>query len=113
HGPGSKPDLESESLNTMPQPDNTRERGVPREGLLLGYSAILALSAGFVNAVALLILALPVGNLTAITTQLGMDTANPWLYESHVLAAILFGFLAGAAIAGAVLAPTQALAGRR
>lgn len=97
----------------MPPPDNARNSGPPREGLLLGYTAILALSAGFVNAVALLILALPVGNLTAITTQLGMDTAHPWLYESHVLFAILLGFLAGAAIAGAVLAPTQALAGPR
>jgi uncharacterized membrane protein YoaK (UPF0700 family) len=97
----------------MPPPDKARESGVPREGLLLAYSAVLALSAGFVNAVALLILALPVGNLTAITTQLGMNTANPWLYEGHVLAAILFGFLVGATMAGAVLAPTQALAGRR
>ncbi|SPM33891.1 Uncharacterized membrane protein YoaK, UPF0700 family [Mycobacterium rhizamassiliense] len=97
----------------MPPPDTARKGGPPREGLLLGYSAVLALSAGFVNAVALLILALPVGNLTAITTQLGMDTAHPWLYESHVLVAILLGFLAGAAVAGAVLAPTQALAGPR
>ncbi|OBG73503.1 MULTISPECIES: YoaK family protein [unclassified Mycobacterium] len=97
----------------MPSSDTARTSGPPREGLLLGYSAILALSAGFVNAVALLILALPVGNLTAITTQLGMNTANPWLYEGHVLAAILFGFLAGATMAGVVLAPTEALAGPR
>ncbi|GBG40930.1 YoaK family protein [Mycobacterium montefiorense] len=97
----------------MPPPDKARDSGLPREGLLLGYCAVLALSAGFVNAVALLILALPVGNLTAITTQLGMNTANPWLYEGHVLGAILFGFLVGAITAGAVLAPTQALAGRR
>jgi uncharacterized membrane protein YoaK (UPF0700 family) len=97
----------------MPPPDKARDSGLPREGLLLGYSAVLALSAGFVNAVALLILALPVGNLTAITTQLGMNTANPWLYEGHVLGAILFGFLAGATLAGAVLAPTDALAGPR
>jgi uncharacterized membrane protein YoaK (UPF0700 family) len=44
---------------------------------------------------------------------LGMDRANPWLYESHVLVAILLGFLAGAAMAGAVLAPTDALVGPR
>ncbi|MEE6178163.1 YoaK family protein [Mycobacterium sp. 050134] len=94
-------------------PDKARNSGPPREGFLLGYSAVLALSAGFVNAVALLILALPVGNLTAITTQLGMNTANPWLYEGHVLAAILLGFLAGATMAGAILAPTEALAGPR
>ncbi|WP_102419301.1 YoaK family protein [Mycobacterium sp. 4858] len=94
-------------------PDKARASGPPREGILLGYSAVLALSAGFVNAVALLILALPVGNLTAITTQLGMNTANPWLYEGHVLGAIFLGFLMGATVAGAVLAPTEALAGRR
>lgn len=97
----------------MPPPDKTRNSGPAPEGFLLGYSAILAFSAGFVNAVALLILALPVGNLTAITTQLGMNTANPWLYEGHVLVAILLGFLAGAAMAGALLASTDALAGPR
>ncbi len=41
----------------MPPPGKARESVVPREGLLLAYSAVLALSAGFVNAVALLILA--------------------------------------------------------
>lgn len=97
----------------MPPPPPPRDSGPPREGLLLGYSALLALSAGFVNAVALLILALPVGNLTAITTQLGMNTANPWLYEGHVLGAIFLGFLIGATTAGAILAPTEALAGSR
>ncbi|MEE2851110.1 MAG: YoaK family protein [Actinomycetota bacterium] len=94
-------------------PRQSRDTGLPREGLLLGYSALLALSAGFVNAVALLILAVPVGNLTGITTQLGMNTANPWLYEGHVLGAIFLGFLTGATIAGAILAPTDALAGPR
>lgn len=94
-------------------PQQSRDTGLPREGVILGYSALLALSAGFVNAVALLILAVPVGNLTGITTQLGMNTANPWLYEGHVLGAIFLGFLTGATIAGAILAPTEALAGRR
>ncbi|OBK27500.1 hypothetical protein A5635_00710 [Mycobacterium asiaticum] len=75
---------------------------------VLGYCAALALTAGFVNAVALLILAVPVGNLTGVTTQLGMDAANPWRYESHVLIAILLGFLAGATVAGALITSTQA-----
>lgn len=97
----------------MPQSTQPREPGTPPRGLLLGYSAALALIAGFVNAVALLILAFPVGNLTAVTTQLGMNTANPWLYEGHMLAAILIGFLAGAALAGALLAPTKAVTGAR
>lgn len=79
----------------------------PRGGLL-AYCAALAMTAGFVNAVAILILAVPVGNLTGITTELGMDTANPWRYETHVLAGILFGFLAGAAVAGALVASTRA-----
>jgi len=80
---------------------------------MLGYSALLASVAGFVNAVALLVLAFPVGNLTGVTTQLGMNTANPWLYEGHVLTAILFGFLTGTAAAGAILARTQVQTGRR
>lgn len=70
---------------------------------MLCHSAFLAVTAGFVNAVAMLILAVPVGNLTGITTQLGMDTANPWRYESHAIVAILLGFLIGAAISGAVV----------
>lgn len=93
-----------------------QERGpgrLPPEGRMLGYCAALALTAGFVNAVALLILAVPVGNLTGVTTQLGMDAVDPWRYESHVLAAILAGFLVGAAVAGALLASTRALRGAR
>lgn len=81
--------------------------------LVLSFSAVLALTAGFVNAVGILIFAFPVGNVTAVTTQLGMNTANPWLYEGHLLAGIVLGFLTGAAIAGAVLAPTRALLGPR
>ncbi|MBI2702840.1 YoaK family protein [Mycobacterium gordonae] len=90
-----------------------QEGGPLPRWVVLGYSAVLALTAGFVNAVAILLLAFPVANVTAATTQLGMNTANPWLYEGHLLGAIIFGFLVGAAIAGAVLAPTQAQAGMR
>jgi uncharacterized membrane protein YoaK (UPF0700 family) len=81
--------------------------------LVLGYSGLLAAVAGFVNSVALLVLAFPVGNLTALTTQLGMDTANPRLYESCMLAAIVCGFLAGAVAAGAALAPARTHTGPR
>lgn len=80
---------------------------LPPQGRMLAYCAALAAAAGFVNAVALLVFAVPVGNLTGVTTQLGMDTANPWRYESHVLVAILLGFLIGAAVAGALLAYTR------
>ena len=85
----------------------------PPRGLLVGYSGVLASVAGFVNAVALLVLAFPVGNITGVTTQLGMDTANPWLYEGHVLAAVLLGFLSGTTAAGAILAPTDSQSGSR
>ncbi|WP_425271261.1 YoaK family protein [Mycobacterium gastri] len=91
----------------------TEPSGLTPKGLILGYSGLLAMVAGFVNAVALLVLAFPVGNLTGVTTQLGMDTANPWLYEGHVLSAILLGFLAGTAAAGAILARTDAHTGPR
>ncbi|OBK20175.1 YoaK family protein [Mycobacterium asiaticum] len=83
--------------------DSTRRDDLSSRRAVLLYSASLAFVAGFVNAVALLILAVPVANLTGITTQLGMNTANPWLYEGHVLAAILAGFGGGAAAAGAIL----------
>jgi uncharacterized membrane protein YoaK (UPF0700 family) len=81
----------------------TAKLSLPPKGVLLAYSSVMALIAGFVNAVTLFFLAVPVGNLTGITTQLGMDRAHPWLYESRVLAAILIGFLIGAAVSGAVL----------
>jgi uncharacterized membrane protein YoaK (UPF0700 family) len=97
----------------MASPDLTGYRGLAPESIMLAYGAVLASIAGFVNAVALLIMAVPVGNLTGITTQLGMDTAHPWRYESHVLGAILLGFLVGAAIAGALLAPAGGLTGPR
>lgn len=80
---------------------------------LLGYCAALAFNAGLVNAVAIMILAVPVGNLTGVTTQLGMDTANPWRYESHVLIAILLGFLVGSAVAGALVTSSRVPLGAR
>lgn len=80
---------------------------------MFGYCVALAFNAGFVNAVALLILAVPVGNLTGVTTQLGMDAVHPWRYESHVILAILSGFLIGAAMAGALLASTRMPLGAR
>lgn len=81
--------------------------------LLISYGGILAGVAGFINSVALLVLAFPVGNLTALSTKLGMDSANPLLYESCMIALIVGGFLAGAAGAGALLAPVRTRASAR
>lgn len=64
----------------------------PHRVLVLGYGSLLATVAGFVNAVAILTLAIPVGNVTATTTQLGMDAANPWMFETSLLVAIIVGF---------------------
>jgi uncharacterized membrane protein YoaK (UPF0700 family) len=89
------------------------ELRLPPRGVIMVYTSFLALSAGFVNAVALLIFAMPVGNLTGSTTQLGMKTANPWLYEGHVLAAVLTGFFLGAALAGVVLPVADSVLGPR
>lgn len=97
-------------LDSTTRPSSTSKRA---QGLLLGYSGALAFIAGFVNAVALLVLAFPVGNLTAVTTQLGMNTANPLLYEGHILAAILLGFWFGAITAGAILGNSHHLPGPR
>ncbi|MCV6965079.1 DUF1275 family protein [Mycobacterium intermedium] len=91
---------------TAPIPSTRQVRVSPR-AVLLCYTGSLAFIAGFVNAVALLILAFPVGNLTGVTTQLGMNTANPLLYEGHLLVAILIGFWAGALAAGTVLGSSE------
>lgn len=85
----------------------------PHRTLVLGYGSLLATVAGFVNAVAILTLAIPVGNVTATTTQLGMDAASPWMFETSLLVAIIIGFLMGAAAAGAILAPAKTHAGVR
>ncbi|WP_280264378.1 YoaK family protein [Nocardia wallacei] len=85
----------------------------PHRALVLTYGSLLATVAGFVNAVAILTLAIPVANVTATTTQLGMDAASPWMFETSLLVAIILGFMMGAASAGAVLAPAKTHAGVR
>jgi uncharacterized membrane protein YoaK (UPF0700 family) len=105
-------DAEVKQERMQPINDNI-DRRLPARRIVLGASTVLALTAGFVNAVALLIFALPVGNLTAVTTQLGMKTASPWLYEGHVLLAVLTGFFLGALAAGVVLADEPIMAGVR
>lgn len=85
----------------------------PRRLLVLGYLGLLAAVAGFVNSVLLLVMAFPVGNLTALATKLSMDSANPLLYDASMIAAIGLGFLAGAACCGAVFATEPARPGRR
>ncbi|GLV11683.1 hypothetical protein MyChFU_50030 [Mycobacterium intracellulare subsp. chimaera] len=94
-------------------PQTPIRRHWPPRLLVLGYSGVLAAVAGFINSVALLVLAFPVGNLTALTTQLGMDSANPLLYESCMIAVIVFGFLLGAAGAGLTLGGTRTNTGPR
>lgn len=96
---------------TFPIPSTRQGRLTPR-AVLLCYTGSLAFIAGFVNAVALLVLAFPVGNLTGVTTQLGMNTANPLLYEGHLLVAILIGFWGGALAAGTVLGSSEHPTGR-
>jgi uncharacterized membrane protein YoaK (UPF0700 family) len=97
----------------MPPTDRKPRGGISGQSRMLVYSSLLAMNAGQVNAVAILIMAVPVGNLTGVTTQIGMDRAHPWRYESHVLFAILVGFLIGAAVAGALLASKRVPVGSR
>ncbi|APT13630.1 MULTISPECIES: YoaK family protein [Mycobacterium] len=94
-------------------PQKLTSKDWPTRLLVLGYGGLLAAVAGFVNSVALLVLAFPVGNLTALTTKLGMDSANPLLYESCMIVLIVFGFLCGAAGAGAMLGGTRTNTGPR
>ncbi|GFG62550.1 hypothetical protein MKUB_00400 [Mycobacterium kubicae] len=80
---------------------------------LLAYSAALAGIAGFINSVALLVWAFPVGNLTALTTQAGMHSTYPLLYQGRMIAAIVGGFFLGATTASAVLAATRTITSHR
>ncbi len=86
---------------------------VDRRLLTLGYSGALAAVAGYVNSVALLVWVFPVGNLTALTTRVGMHASNPLLYSGRMIAVIVLGFLAGVLIAGAALASQRAHTGPR
>lgn len=81
--------------------------------LALGYNGSLAAVAGYVNSVALLVWVFPVGNLTALTTRVGMHASNPLLDSGRMIAAIVAGFGAGVIAAGAVLAPTRTHTGSR
>ncbi|ARQ62691.1 MULTISPECIES: DUF1275 family protein [Mycobacteroides] len=69
--------------------------------------------AGYVNSVALLVWVFPVGNLTALTTRVGMHASNPLLDSGRMIAVIVAGFVTGVIAAGVVLAPTQAHTGPR
>lgn len=55
---------------------------VDRRLLRLGYNGALAGVAGYVNSVALLVWVFPVGNLTALTTRVGMHASNPLLIRA-------------------------------
>ncbi len=81
--------------------------------LALGYNGALASVAGYVNSVALLVWVFPVGNLTALTTRVGMHASNPLLYSGRMIAAIVIGFIVGVMGAGAVLASQRAHTGPR
>ena len=80
---------------------------------MLGYSGVLAAVAGYVNSVALLVWVFPVGNLTALTTKIGMHSTNPLLYSGRMIAVIVMGFVAGAVGAGVVLSAARSHTGSR
>ena len=93
-------------MATSPHPDVS----VPSAPGLFFIGA-LACIAGFVNSVALLVWAFPVGNLTALTTQAGMHSTYPLLYQGRMIAAIVLAFFAGASVSGAVLASARMVIG--
>lgn len=95
----------------MPQTVTSQTRA--QRALVLGYSALLAAVAGWINSVALLVWSYPVGNLTALTTKIGQHTTNPLLHPGGMIVAIVAGFLVGVLGAGAVLAAAQSHTGPR
>ncbi len=91
----------------------TNRESADRLLLGIGYNGALAAVAGYVNSVALLVWLFPVGNLTALTTSVGMHASNPLLYSGRMIAVIVVGFLIGVMGAGAVLASQGAHTGPR
>jgi uncharacterized membrane protein YoaK (UPF0700 family) len=80
--------------------------------LLLGAVG-LALTAGFINSVALGVFHTPVSHMTGAVSHLGMDTAMTRWADAVSTLAIIAGFLAGAALNGMIVGAWKLIPGRR
>ena len=80
---------------------------------LLTGAALLAATAGFINAVSLGFFRTPVSHMTGAVSHLGIDIAEMRPEEAMTSASIVLGFLAGALLAGLVVGAWKLIPSRR
>lgn len=95
-----------------PQPIN-RARALREVRHLLPGALLFAGLAGYVNAVAVGFFRTPVSHMTGAVSHLGVDLAEARGWDSLASFSIVFGFLAGAILAGMTIGARQLMPGRR
>ena len=93
-----------------PQPPTDSDETRP---LILAGGVGLSALAGYVNVVVLGTFAVPVSHMTGAVSRLGIDIATGNSLDLGLILLIIGGFLAGAAISGAVIGGHQLQPGRR
>lgn len=81
--------------------------------VVLTGASLLALQAGYVNAILLTTLALPVSHMSGVVSRLSVDLARGNAVDLGVVAGVVLGFLAGAALSGLLVGATNVRLGRR
>lgn len=85
----------------------------PARHLVLCGGIGLAAIAGYVNVVVLGAFAVPVSHMSGAVSRLGVDVATGNLQDVRLILLIIGGFLAGAALSGAIIGGHQLRPGRR
>jgi len=81
--------------------------------LLVPGAAALAISAGFINSVALGFFHTPVSHMTGAISHFGIDTASGKWPDALSSMAIILGFVLGAALNGMIVGAWKLIPGRR
>src|SRR4051812_1396469 len=88
----------------MPYSDDERLKSLVRiDPLILMGGISLAFIAGFVNAISLSYFHVPISHMTGAVTRLSIDMASMNFSEFINISYIVFGFLSGAVISGAII----------
>src|SRR3954465_1021575 len=97
----------------MPYPRHRAPTTSLPHGRLLAGGALLAGSAGFVNAVLLSFFQVPVSHMSGAVSHLGVAMASRPLFEVLGALTIIAAFFLGSVVSGALVGRDTALPGRR